>query len=117
MSPLYLAVKLVLSAAIIVAVSEISKRLPTVGALVASLPLTSLLAVLWMKFDKVPDEKIATHLWGTFWYVLPSLPMFLLVPWMMRKGMAFSVSLSAGIVLTIALYLGMTVLMKRTGWM
>ena len=118
---LWYSIKLVLTAAIIVLISEISKKLPILGSLIASLPLISVLGMLWMygetrndeKIDTV--EKIATHAEGTFWYVLPSLPMFLAMPWMLRKGISFPVSLSTGIVLTGILYFLTTRILAKFG--
>jgi hypothetical protein len=108
-------VKLLISAAIIVLVSEISKKLPLLASLLASLPLVSVLGMIWMYGEKIEIEKIASHAEGTFWYVLPSLPMFLLLPWMLRKGISFPLSLSAGIALTGTLYLLMTKVLAKFG--
>ena len=83
------AVKLLVSAGIIVLISELSKKLPLLASLIASLPLVSVLGMIWMYGEKVEVEKIAAHAEGTFWYVLPSLPMFLLMPWMLKKGISF----------------------------
>ena len=108
-------VKLLISAAIIVAISEISKKLPLLASLIASLPLVSVLGMCWMYGEKVDAEKIASHAYGTFWYVLPSLPMFLTMPWMLRKGVGFPISLAAGIALTGALYFLMTRILAKFG--
>jgi len=108
-------VKLLLSAGIIVLISEISKRLPLLGSLIASLPLISVLGMIWMYAETKDSAKIADHAEGTFWYVIPSLPMFLLMPWMMRKGISFPVSISTGIALTILLYLFMTKVLAKFG--
>ena len=78
-------VKLVISAGIIVLISELSKKLPLLASLIASLPLISVLGMIWMYAEKVEIQKIASHAEGTFWYVLPSLPMFLLLPWMLKN--------------------------------
>ena len=78
-------VKVVLSAILIVLISEISKKLPLLGSLIASLPLISVIGMIWMYGEKTDSEKIASHSEGTFWYVLPSLPLFLVLPWLMRK--------------------------------
>ena len=86
-------VKLIVSAGIIVLISELSKKLPLLASLVASLPLVSVLGMIWMYGEKVEVEKIAAHSVGTFWYVLPSLPMFLVMPLMLRKGISFPTSL------------------------
>ena len=108
-------VKIFVTAVIIVAVSEISKKLPLLASLIASLPLISVLGMCWMYGEKVEVAKIASHASGTFWYVLPSLPMFLLMPWMLRKGINFPISLAAGIALTGVLYLAMTKLLAKFG--
>ena len=108
-------VKLFISAGIIVLISELSKKLPLLASLVASLPLVSVLGMIWMYGEKVEVEKIAAHAEGTFWYVLPSLPMFLLMPWMLKKGISFPASLGAGVALTGVLYLLMTKALAKFG--
>ena len=85
------------------------------GSLIASLPLISVLGMIWIFQETKDTQKLITHAEGTFWYVLPSLPMFLLMPWMMRKGVSFYWSLIAGILLTIVLYVIMTKLLARMG--
>ena len=100
--------KVFISAGIIVVISEISKKLPLLGSLIASLPLVSVLGMIWMYGETKDLVRIADHAEGTFWYVLPSLPMFLLMPWMLRKGISFPWALSAGIALTGILYFAMT---------
>jgi hypothetical protein len=112
---IWYAVKLLVSAGIIVLISELSKKLPLLASLIASLPLVSVLGMIWMYGEKVEVEKIAAHAEGTFWYVLPSLPMFLLMPWMLKKGISFPVSLSAGIALTGVLYFLMTKVLAKFG--
>jgi hypothetical protein len=112
---LYLILKAAISGIIIAAVSEIAKRWPGFGALVASLPLVSILGMLWLWRDKPDTGNMADHVQATFWYVLPSLPMFLLIPFLLRKGVGFYPSLVGGCVLTIALYLAMTLIGPRFG--
>jgi hypothetical protein len=112
---LYLIIKAAISGVIIAAASEIAKRWPGFGALVASLPLVSILGMLWLWHDKPDTANMADHVQGTFWYVLPSLPMFLLIPFLLRKGLGFYPSLLGGCVLTIALYFAMTVIGPRFG--
>lgn len=97
-------IKVMISALLIGAISEIAKRNPTLGALVASLPLVSILAVIWLWRETQDPVLIASHLSSTFWLVLPSLPMFLVIPMLLRSGMGFWLALSFGIVLTILLY-------------
>ena len=109
-------VKVVLSAILIVLISEISKKLPLLGSLIASLPLISVIGMIWMYGEKADSEKIASHSEGTFWYVLPSLPLFLVLPWLMRKwGMSFPIALGIGVVLTGVLYLLMTRILAKFG--
>lgn len=111
----YLATKAALSGVIIALVSEISKRYPGFGALVASLPLVSVLGMLWLWRDRPDAANMAIHVEATFWFVLPSLPMFLLIPALLRHGTSFWTALIAGCVLTIALYLLMTAIGPRFG--
>ena len=112
---LYLAVKAALSGIIIAIVSEVAKRYPGFGALIASLPLVSLLGAIWLWHDKPDAGNMASHLEATFWFVLPSLPMFLLMPYLMRQGMSFWLSLVIGCAVTIGLYIAMTALGPRLG--
>ena len=112
---LYLVIKALLSGAIIAAVSEIAKRWPGFGALVASLPLVSILGMLWLWRDTKDMERMAAHAEGTFWFVLPSLPMFLLIPFLLRRGVGFYPSLLSGCALTIGLYMGMVFIGPRFG--
>jgi hypothetical protein len=102
---LYLVVKAVISGFLIAVISEIAKRSPGFGALVASLPLVSVLGMMWLWHDKPDAENMAAHASAAFWYVLPSLPMFLLIPALLRNGVGFWVALALGCALTIGLYL------------
>ena len=111
----YLVIKALLSGVIIAAVSEIAKRSPGFGALVASLPLVSILGMIWLWRDTADPQRMAAHAEGTFWYVLPSLPMFLLIPALLRRGVAFWPALALGCALTIALYFAMTWIGPRFG--
>ncbi|MES2698668.1 MAG: DUF3147 family protein [Pseudomonadota bacterium] len=112
---LYLAAKALLSGTIIAVASEVSRRWPGLGALIVSLPLVSLLAMIWLWRDTHDPERLAAHAGATFWFVLPSLPMFLLIPWLMRSGVNFWLALAAGCVLTVALYGLMLVAAPRLG--
>lgn len=112
---LYLALKALISGVIVAAVSEVSKRYPGFGGLIASLPLVSVLGMIWLWRDGAEAGRIADHATGTFWFVLPSLPMFLLMPAMLNRGVGFWPSLVAGCALTIALYLAMIWLGPRLG--
>jgi hypothetical protein len=112
---LYLIFKATISGLLIAAASEVAKRYPGFGALIASLPLVSLLGMIWLWSDKPDAENMAAHAGATFWYVLPSLPMFLLIPALLRRGVGFWPSLLGGCALTIALYVMMTWAAPRLG--
>ena len=112
---LYFLAKTAISGLIIALVSEIAKRSPAFGALVASLPLISIMAVIWLWRDTGDTGRIAAQMEATFWYVLPSLPMFLVVPAMLRGGIGFWPALIAGCVLTSALYLVTAWILSRFG--
>ena len=112
---LYLIVKAALSGVIIAVASDVARRWPGWGALVASLPLVSVLAMIWLWRDTRDPMRLADHAEATFWFVLPSLPMFLLVPLLLRQGYGFWTALAAGCALTIVLYLGMTTFGPRWG--
>ncbi len=101
---LYLAIKALISGTIVAAVSEIAKRYPGFGGLLASLPLVSVLGMIWLWRDKPDPVNMAAHAEGTFWFVLPSLPMFLLIPALLRRGVPFWGALAAGCLLTVSLY-------------
>jgi len=110
-----LAAKALLSGALIVAIAEIGKRLPALAALVASLPLVSVLGMILLWQARPDAENMAVHAEATFWYVLPSLPMFLLMPWLLRHGAGFWLALLAGCAVTVALYLLMVGIGPRLG--
>ena len=103
----YLIVKSVFSGIISAVVSEIARRSPGFGALVASLPLVSILGMIWLWRDTSDTTRLADHAQATFWFVLPSLPMFLLVPALLHWGVGFWPALGLGCILTIALYVAM----------
>src|SRR4051794_29950696 len=110
---LYLAIKAALSGVIIAIVSEVAKRYPGFGALIASLPLVSVLGMMWLWHDKPDVPNMAAHVEATFWFVLPSLPMFLLIPYLLRHGTPFWLGLLIGCAVTISLYLAMVALAPR----
>ncbi len=112
---LYLILKAAISGVIIAVVSETAKRAPGLGALIASLPLVSILGMIWLWRDTADPVRMEQHVGATFWYVLPSLPMFLVMPALMKAGVPFWGALGLGCALTIGLYVGMTALGPKFG--
>ena len=111
----YLVLKAAISGMLVAAASELAKRYPGFGALVASLPLVSVLGMIWLWHDKPDARNMAAHAGATFWYVLPSLPMFLVIPALLNRGVSFWAALAAGCSLTILLYAAMTWAAARVG--
>ena len=101
---LYLVIKALLSGAIVAAVSEIARRWPGWGGLVASLPLVSLLAMTWLYLDTRETGKVADLAGSTFWFILPSMPLFVAIPWLLRSGVGFWAAMGLAIAGTLALY-------------
>jgi hypothetical protein len=112
---LYLLLKAAISGVIVAVVSEVARRWPGIGGLIASLPLVSVLGMLWLWRDTHDPVRMAAHAEATFWYVLPSLPMFLLIPFLLRRGAPFLPSLALGCAVTVVLYALTTWLGPRLG--
>jgi hypothetical protein len=110
----YYLFKLFLSAALIVVISEISKRTGYLGGLIASLPLVSLLAIGWMWVETHDTAKIADFSRSVFWFVLPSLIFFVLLPWLMPK-LGFYAALTIACIATAAGYAVMAAILARAG--
>lgn len=110
----WLIIKAVVSAIIIVVVSEVAKRQPGTGALIASLPLISILGMIWLWRDTADVQRLAEHSAATFWFVLPSLPMFLVIPMLLKRGLGFWPALGLGCLLTVVLYLMTVAKSKRS---
>ena len=110
---LYYSIKILLSSLILVAVSEIAKRSSMLGALLASLPLTSLLAFVWLYLDTGDVQKVSNLSSDIFWLVLPSLALFLVLPLLIKMGWGFWLSLAVAMLVTAACYGVMLLLFKR----
>lgn len=111
----YYALKVLLSAAVVVAASELAKRSSLFGAVAASLPLTSLLAFVWLWRDTHDTGKVAALSGGILWLVLPSLALFAVLPALLRAGWSFWASLAAGCLATVLAYAAMLPLLRRFG--
>ena len=110
-----LAIKVIVTALVVVAVSEIAKRNSLWAGLLASLPLTSLLAFVWIYLDSGNADQVAALSRSVFWLVIPSLLLFLLLPWLLRQGVGFWPSLVISCIATAGAYLAMVRLLERLG--
>ena len=113
----YYAFKVLISALLIVAITELSKRNSGLAALLASLPLTSLLAFIWLHMEGTAASEIATLSTQIFWLVLPSLLLFMLLPLLIKQGWGFGLSLAVSAAVTAGGYLAMRPLLARFGVM
>jgi hypothetical protein len=106
----YLILKFGISAAVIVGVSEISKRSSFVGGLLASLPLVSILALIWLYNDTRDAQKAAALSTSIFWLVLPSLALFIALPLLLKQGFKFYPALGLAVLVMLICY-GITVVL------
>ena len=107
--------KVILTAFVVLFVTKIQLFHDRLSALLIALPLTSLLAMIWMRAEGQDSGRIANHAESTFWFVLPTLPMFLVLPWMLRHGWGFGTALAANCVLTVLLFLALVAILKPFG--
>jgi hypothetical protein len=106
--------KYFLTAAVVVLVSELAKRSDKLGGFVAALPLVTILALIWLYLERQPPEKIANHAWYTFWYVVPTLPMFLAFPALLPR-LGFWLTLLACVIITVACFGVFALAVRRFG--
>lgn len=110
----WLATKYLITAAVVVLVSEVAKRSDRLGGLVAALPLVTVLALIWLQVERQSQAKIANHAWYTFWYVVPTLPMFLAFPILLPR-IGFWPTLLASVVITLVCFWLFALLVRRFG--
>lgn len=110
----YLILKYLVTAGIVVLVSELARRSDKLGGLVAALPLATVLTLIWLHLENQPVEKIANHAKYTFWYVLPTLPMFLLFPFLLPR-IGFWADLLVCGVITITCFWLLAITVRRFG--
>lgn len=110
----WLIIKYLTSALLVVAIGEFSRRSGRLGALLASLPVVALLAMVWMRAEKRPPEQIAEFARFTFWYVLPTLPMFLAFPWLQGR-FGFWWALLLGLALSLVSFLLLAAVLRPFG--
>ncbi len=106
--------KYFLTAAVVVLVSELAKRSDKLGGLIAALPLVTVLTLIWPHLENQPVEKIANHAWYTFWYVIPTLPMFLAFPLLLPR-FGFWPALLACLVITAVCFAVFALGLRRFG--
>ena len=110
----WLVSKYLITAAVVVIVSEAAKRSDRLGGLIAALPLVTVLALIWLYVERQPQVKIANHAWYTFWYVVPTLPMFLAFPVLLPR-LGFWPTLLACVVITVTCFWLFALLVRRFG--
>lgn len=110
----WLVTKYLITAAVVVLVSEVAKRSDRLGGLLAALPLVTVLALIWLYVERQPQSKIANHAWYTFWYVVPTLPMFLAFP-MLLPRIGFWPTLLTCVVITVVCFWLFALLVRRFG--
>ncbi len=110
----WLIFKYLVTAGVVVAVSEFAKRSDRLGGLIAALPMVTVLALIWLYVERQPQEKIANHAWYTFWYVVPTLPMFLAFPWLLPR-LGFWPTLGASVLLTVGCFVLFALCVRRFG--
>jgi hypothetical protein len=110
----YLVFKYLVTAFVIVVVSEVAKRSDRLGALILALPLMTVMTMIWLHLEHQAREKISVHAYYTFWYVVPTLPMFLLFPYWSGKGMGFWLNLGLCAAVTMLIFVGWAWFLK--GW-
>jgi len=110
----WLVTKYLITAAVVVLVSEVAKRSDRLGGLIAALPLVTVLALIWLQVERQPQVKIANHAWYTFWYVVPTLPMFLVFPVLLPR-LGFWPTLLSCVVITLVCFWLFALLVRRFG--
>ena len=110
----WIVTKYLITAAVVVLVSEFAKRGDKLGALVAALPMVTVLTLIWLHAEQQPKSKVANHAWYTFWYVVPTLPMFLAFPALLAR-LGFWPALAACILLTIVCFAVFATFVKKLG--
>lgn len=110
----WLVIKYAVTAAIVVLVSEAARRNDRLGGLLGALPMVTILALIWLKLEHQPMQKIANHAWYTFWYVVPTLPMFLVFPALLPR-LGFWATLLACAVMTVACFALFALVVRHWG--
>ncbi|MDX8393352.1 MAG: DUF3147 family protein [Mariprofundales bacterium] len=111
---LWIVTKYLITAAVVVLISEVAKRNDKLGGLIAALPLITVLTLIWLYVEHQPQSKIVNHAWYTFWYVVPTLPMFLIFPFLLPK-IGFWLTLLTSVLITLVCFFGFALVVRRFG--
>jgi len=111
----YYLAKIAITATLIVVISEIAKRSTLVGAVLASIPLISVLAMFWLYIDTKDTTKVSTLATSVFWLILPSLALFVTLPFLLKQGISFYPSIAISIGATIVCYFLMVSILHYLG--
>ena len=112
---LYYILKFTISALLIVAISEVSKRFSLVAGILASLPIVSVLAMIWLYIDTSSVEKVTKLSTSIFWMVLPSLSLFIMLPVLLKNKVSFYPALIISWLVMVFLYYVMILVLKKLG--
>ncbi len=107
----WLIFKYATTAFLVVVISEVAKRSDRLGSFIAALPTITILTLLWLHFERQPDEKIINHAYYTFWYVIPTLPMFCMFPWLHGK-LGYWGALGASVGITIVCFVAVILIAR-----
>jgi len=110
----WLITKYLVTAAVVVLVSEVAKRSDRLGGFISALPLVTVLTLIWLYLERQPESKVANHAWYTFWYVVPTLPMFLAFPYLLPR-FGFWATLLSSIVITMICFGLFALLVRKFG--
>lgn len=106
--------KFLITSGMVVFISEIAKKSDRLGGLIAALPLVTVLTLIWLFIEKQPESKIANHAWYTFWYVVPTLPMFLVFSFLLKR-FGFWLTLGLSVIITLVTFYLFAKLVKPYG--
>ncbi|CAM3643439.1 DUF3147 family protein [Polynucleobacter antarcticus] len=106
--------KYLITAGLIVFISEVAKRSDKLGGFIAALPLMTLLTLIWLYVENQSEEKISNHAYYTFWYVIPTLPMFIAFPFLLSK-LGFWLTMLASVAITVICFGLFALLVKQFG--
>jgi len=100
----YFLIKIAVTTILVVAISEIAKRSSFAGAILASAPLISILAITWLYIDTKDVARVSALATSVFWLVLPSLAFFVSLPLLLKQGLHFYISVSISVLITAGCY-------------